>query len=158
LGSPVIDWWRWTAGEVAGERRRQRRGDATAGARTTVRKGELLNNVLHRELPCGLGKRLGRSPGAEDRRRGELDGGGPAAAAGARTPAIVRRGLINKRLGELLGCTRKSLGICGGKGVDGKEVCTGGANGGRRGSVAGARAREERPRADFYRRWSSVRG
>jgi hypothetical protein len=62
----------------------------------------MLNNVPPRELPCGLGKTLGRSTGAEDRRRGELDGGGPAAAAGARAPAIVRLGLINKRLGELL--------------------------------------------------------
>jgi hypothetical protein len=118
----------------------------------------MLNNVLHQELPCGLGKMLGRSPGAEDRRRGELDGGGPAAAAGARTPAIVRLGLINTRLGELLGCTRKSIGACGGEGVNGRKVCTGGANGGRRGSVAGARAREERPGAGFYRRWRSVRG
>jgi hypothetical protein len=91
----------------------------------------VLNNALHRELPCGLGKRLGRSPGAEDRQRGELDGGGPAAAAGARTPAIVRLGLINKRLGELLGSTMNSLGACGGEGVDGREVRTGGDNGGR---------------------------
>jgi hypothetical protein len=90
------------AGEVAGERRRRHRGGTTAGARTAVRKGAVLNNVLHWELPCGLGKMLGRSPGAEDRRRGELVGGGPAAAARARTPAIVRLDLINKRLGELL--------------------------------------------------------
>jgi hypothetical protein len=62
----------------------------------------MLNNVLHRELPSGLGKMLGRSPGADDRRRGELGGGGPAAAAGARTLAIVRLGLINKQLGVLL--------------------------------------------------------
>jgi hypothetical protein len=61
----------------------------------------MLNNVLPRELPCGLGMMLGRSPGAENRRRGELDGGGPTAAAGARAPAIVWLGLINKRLGEL---------------------------------------------------------
>jgi hypothetical protein len=61
----------------------------------------MLNNVLHRELPRGLGKTLGRSPGAEDRRRGEFGGGGPAAAAGARAQAIVRLGLINKRLGDL---------------------------------------------------------
>jgi hypothetical protein len=67
-----------------------------------VKKGVMLNNVLHRELPCGLGKMLGWSPGAEDRRRGELGGGGPAAAAEARALAIVRLGLINKRLGELL--------------------------------------------------------
>jgi hypothetical protein len=67
-----------------------------------VKEGAVLNNVLHRELPCGLGKRLGWSPGAEDQRRGELDGGGPAAATGARAPEIVRLGLVNKRLGELL--------------------------------------------------------
>jgi hypothetical protein len=35
-------------------------------------------------------------------RRGELVGGGPAAAAGARALMIVRLDLINKRLGELL--------------------------------------------------------
>jgi hypothetical protein len=90
----------------------------------------MLNNALPRELPCGLGKALGRSPGAEDRRRDELGGGGPAAAAGTRAPAIVRLGLINKRLGELWGCTRTSLGACGGEGDDWREVHTGGANGG----------------------------
>jgi hypothetical protein len=62
----------------------------------------MLNNVLRWKPPCGPGTALGRSPGAEDRRRDELDSGGPAAAAGARAPAIVRLGLINKRLGELL--------------------------------------------------------
>jgi hypothetical protein len=66
-----------------------------------VEKGAMLNNVLHRKLPCGLGKMLGRSLGAEDRRRGELDNGGLAAAAGARAPAIMQLGLINKHLGEL---------------------------------------------------------
>jgi hypothetical protein len=68
-----------------------------------VREGAGLNHVLHRELPCDLGKALRRSQGLENRRRGELDGGGPAAAAGARAPAIVRLSLINKRLTELLG-------------------------------------------------------
>jgi hypothetical protein len=81
--------------------------------------------VLHRKLPFGLRKMLGRCLGSEDRRRSELVGGGPAAAAGARAPAIVRLGLINKRLGELLRCTRKSSGACGGEGVDGREVCIG---------------------------------
>jgi hypothetical protein len=52
-----------------------------------VREGTMLNNVLPRELPCGLGEALGRSLGAEDQRRGELDVGGPAAAAGAQAPA-----------------------------------------------------------------------
>jgi hypothetical protein len=85
-----------SAGEVAGERRRWRRGGAAAEARTAVRKGAMLNNVLHRELPCGLRKMLGRSLGTEDRRRGELVGGGSAATAGAWTPAIVRLSLINK--------------------------------------------------------------
>jgi hypothetical protein len=95
-----------------------------------VREKEMLNNVLPRKLPCGLGKTLGRPPGAEDRRRGELGGGGPAVAAGARAPAIVRLSLINKQLGELLGCTRKGLGTRGGEGVDWREVRIGGANGG----------------------------
>jgi hypothetical protein len=43
----------------------------------------------------------------EKRRRGELDGGGPAAAAGTRVPAKVWLGLINKQLGEVLWCTGK---------------------------------------------------
>jgi hypothetical protein len=90
----------------------------------------MLNNALPRELPCGLGKTLGRRLGSEDRRRSELGDGGPAAAAGTRAPTIVRLGLINKWLGELLGCTRKSLGGRGGEGVDWREVRTGGANGG----------------------------
>jgi hypothetical protein len=109
----------------------------------------MLNNVLPRELPCGLGKMLGRSPGAEDRRRGELGGGGPAAAAGTRAPAIVRLGLINKRLGKLLGCTRKGLGACVGEGFDWREVRTGGANGGTAVARADARAREEQSGADL---------
>jgi hypothetical protein len=45
---------------------------------------------------------LGGRLGSEDRRRGELGGGGPAAAVGAQAPAIVRLGLINKQLGEVL--------------------------------------------------------
>jgi hypothetical protein len=67
-----------------------------------MREGAGLNHVLHRELPCDLGKALGRSPGLENRRRGELDGGGPVAAAGTRVPTNVWLGLINKRLGEVL--------------------------------------------------------
>jgi hypothetical protein len=67
-----------------------------------VREGAGLNHVLHGELSCDLGKALGRSPGLENRRRGELDGGGPAATAGTRVPANVWLGLINKRLGEVL--------------------------------------------------------
>jgi hypothetical protein len=66
-----------------------------------VKKGAVLNNVLHRKLPCGLGKMLGRSLDSEDRRRGELGNGGPAAAAEARALAIVRLGLIDKRLGKV---------------------------------------------------------
>jgi hypothetical protein len=81
-----------SAGEVAGERRQRRRCGVVAGARTTVRKGAILNNVLRRELACGLGKMLGRSPGEEDRRRGELGGGGPAPAAEARAPASRQLG------------------------------------------------------------------
>jgi hypothetical protein len=66
-----------------------------------VKKGATLNNVLHQKLPCGLGKMQGRSLDSEDRRRGELGNGGPAAAAEARALAFVRFGLINKRLGEV---------------------------------------------------------
>jgi hypothetical protein len=40
----------------------------------------------------------------------------------------------------------------------GGRFAPGSANGGRRGSVADARAREERSGAGFYRRWRSVRG
>jgi hypothetical protein len=76
------------------------------GTQTAVKTGARLNHVLHGKLPCGLGKVLGRCLGSEDRQRGELDGGGPAAAAGTQAPAIVRLE-INKRLGELLWCTRK---------------------------------------------------
>jgi hypothetical protein len=118
------------AGEVAGERQRRSSGGAAAGTRTTVREKVMLNNALPWELPCGPGKALGRSPGVEDRRRGELGGGGPAAAAGTRAPVIVRLGLINKRLGELLGCTRKSLSTRGSGGIDWREVHTDGANAG----------------------------
>jgi hypothetical protein len=70
------------AGGVSGERRRWSRGDAPAGNWTAVREKPGLNHVLHGELSCDPEKALGRSPGLEKRRRGELDGGGPAAAAG----------------------------------------------------------------------------
>jgi hypothetical protein len=80
------------AGEVAGERRRRSSGGAPAGTRTAVRGKAMLNNALPRELPCDLEKMLGRPLGAEDRRRGELGGGGPAAAAGARAPASRKLG------------------------------------------------------------------
>jgi hypothetical protein len=72
------------------------------GTWTAVNEGAGLNYVLHGELPCDPGKALGRSPGLENRRRGELDGGGPAAAAGTRVQANVWLGLINKRLEEVL--------------------------------------------------------
>jgi hypothetical protein len=52
-----------------------------------VKIGAGINNVLHGQLPCGLGKVLGGSLGSEDRRRSELSNGGPAAAAEARAPA-----------------------------------------------------------------------
>jgi hypothetical protein len=95
-----------------------------------VKIGAELNHVLHGKLPCGLGKTLGRRLGSEYRRRGELGDGGVEAAAGTRAPVIVRLGLINKRLGKLLGCTRKGSGACWGEGVDWREVRTGDANGG----------------------------
>jgi hypothetical protein len=111
-----------------------------------VREGTGLNHVLHGELPCDLGKALGRSPGLENRRRDELDSGGPAEVAGTRAPAIVRLGLISKRLGELLGCTRKSLSTSVSGSVNWREVHTGRANGGTavaRGECACARGTAE---------------
>jgi hypothetical protein len=95
------------AGGVSGERRRRSSGGAPAGNWTTVRERPGLNHVLHGELPCDPEKALGRSPGLEKRQRGELDGGGLAAAAGTRVPAKVCVGLINKQLGEVLWCTGK---------------------------------------------------
>jgi hypothetical protein len=76
-----------SAGEVTGERRRRSRGGAAAEARTAVKIGAGLNNVLHGQLPCVLGKVLGGSLGLENRWRGELGNGDPAAAAEARAPA-----------------------------------------------------------------------
>jgi hypothetical protein len=108
-----------------------------------VKTGAGINHLLHGKLPCGLGKTLGRRLGSEDRWRGELGDGGPVAAAGTRAPAIMRLGLINKRLGELLGCTRKGSGACGSEGVYWREERTGGANGGTAVARADARAREE---------------
>jgi hypothetical protein len=90
------------AGGVSGERRQWSRGDAPARNWTAVREKPGLNHVLHGELSCDPEKALGRSPGLGKRRRGELDGGGPAAAAGTRVPAKVWLGSINKRLGEVL--------------------------------------------------------
>jgi hypothetical protein len=54
--------------------------------------GAGLNNVLHGQLPCGLGKVLGGSLGLEDRQRGELGNGGPAATAEARASASRKFG------------------------------------------------------------------
>jgi hypothetical protein len=76
-----------------------------------VREGAGLNHVLHGELPWDLGKALSSCLGSRNRQRCELDGGGLAAAARTRVPANVWLSLINKRLGEVLWCTRKSLGV-----------------------------------------------
>jgi hypothetical protein len=57
-----------------------------------VREGAGLNHVPHGELPCDLGEALSGCLGSGNRQRGELDGGGPAAAAGTRVPAIVLLG------------------------------------------------------------------
>jgi hypothetical protein len=80
------------AGEVTGERWRRSRGGAAAEARTAVKIGAWLNNVLHGQLPCVLGKVLGGSLGLEKWRRGELGNGDPAAAAKARAPVSRQLG------------------------------------------------------------------
>jgi hypothetical protein len=102
LDSPAIDWWWWTGRgghrrAAAAEQWRRARGNSDDGE-----EGAGINHVLHGELPCDLGKVLGTSPGLENRRRDELDGGGPAPAAGTRVPANVWLSLINKQLGEVL--------------------------------------------------------
>jgi hypothetical protein len=97
------------AGEVTGERRRRSSGGTPAGTQTAVREGPGLNHVLHGELPWDLGKALSGCLGSGNRRRGELDGGGPAAAAGTQVPTIVLLGLLNKKLGEVLWCAKKGL-------------------------------------------------
>jgi hypothetical protein len=113
--------------------------------------------VLHGELPCDPGKALGRSIGLEKRRRDELDGGGPAAAAGTQVPAKVWLGLINKRLREILWCTRKSLGTWVSENGDWQEVHTGGANGGRRRLGGECACAREATGAGLYGRWRSVK-
>jgi hypothetical protein len=76
--------------------RRRGRGSSDGGEE----RGDAQQCVA-RKLPCGLGKMLGGSLDSEDRRKGELGNGGPAADAEARAPVIVRLSLINKRLGKV---------------------------------------------------------
>jgi hypothetical protein len=98
----VTDWRRWID---RGSLRRAATAEQRRCARGKLDGGEgraWAQPRAARELPCDPEKALGRSPGLEKRRRGELDGGGPAAAAGTRIPAKVWLGSINKRLGEVL--------------------------------------------------------
>jgi hypothetical protein len=124
IGLTTIDLWRWTGRGVTGERRRRSSGDAPVGTRTAVREGAGLNHVLHGKLPCDLGKALSSCLGSGKQRRCELDGVGLAAAAGNRVSATVWLVLINKCLGEVLWCTRKSLGVWVREDGDWKRVRT----------------------------------
>jgi hypothetical protein len=72
-----------------------------------VRERPGLNHVLHGDFPRDQEKVPGRSQGLEKRRRSELDGGGPAAAAGTRAPVNGWLRLNNTQLGEVLWCTGK---------------------------------------------------
>jgi hypothetical protein len=116
-----------------------------------VREGAGLNHMLHGELPCDPGKALDRSPSLEKRRRGELDGGGSAAAAGTRVPANVWLGLINKWLGVVLWCTRKSLGAWVREDGDRKRVHTERRQWRAAAARMEARAREGRPGLAYKR-------
>jgi hypothetical protein len=107
-----------SAGEVTGERRRRRRCGATTGARAAVRKGAVLNNVLHRKLPCGLGKMLGRCLGSEDRRRSELVGGGPCGSAWSPSDS-----------GRFSGAQGSAQGLVGVRASTEGRFASGGANG-----------------------------
>jgi hypothetical protein len=102
LGSPMIDWWRWFG---RGGRRRAAAATQRWRDRGSSDGGEERGCAQQCATPgASMWPREddSRSQGVEDRRRDELVGGGPAAAPGARTTAIVRLSLINKRLGELL--------------------------------------------------------
>jgi hypothetical protein len=79
-----------SAEEVNGERRRRSRGGTAAEARTAVRIGTELDNVLPWYLLGVLGVVLDGSLGLENRRRGELGDDRPAAAAGTRIPGNCR--------------------------------------------------------------------
>jgi hypothetical protein len=100
-------------------------GSAPVGTQTVMGEGARLNHMPHGELPCDLGEALSGCLGSGNRRRGELDGGGPAAAAGTRVSAIVLLDLLNKRPGKVLWCTRKSLGARVSEEGDWKGVHTG---------------------------------
>jgi hypothetical protein len=101
------------AGGDSGERRRRSSGGAPAGNLTAVRGCPGLNHVLHRRLPCDPGKVPGRPRGLEKRRRSELDGGGLAAAAEARTPAKGWLSVINTWLGGGVVVNREGLRLTG---------------------------------------------
>jgi hypothetical protein len=116
-----------------------------------VREGAGLNHVLHGELPCDPGKALDMSPGLEKRRRGEFDGSGPAAAAGTRVPANAWLDLINKWLGEVLWCTRKSFGAWVREDGDRKRVHTERRQWRAAAARVEARAREGRPGLAYKR-------
>jgi hypothetical protein len=145
-----------SAGEVAGERRRRSRGGAATAARTVVKIGAWLNNVLHGKLPYGLGKVLG-GPWAW-----RIGGGASSAMAVRRRPQKL--GL--RRVGSLVRPTRgcaSSVGARRGSGraqvarkVDGvmssprrrqwRTMVLGG----------GARARAAGPKTSLYTRGRSV--
>jgi hypothetical protein len=97
-----------------------------------VREGPGLNHVLHGELPCDPGKVPDRSLGLEERRRSELDGGGPAAAAEAQAPANGWLSLINMWLGEVLWFTGNGWSSRVRKEIDWTWCSPSGGNGGRR--------------------------
>jgi hypothetical protein len=71
---------------------------------------------------------------------------------------LQRLGLINKRLEELLWCTRKNSGACGGEGINGRKVCTGRRQWRTAGLGGGCACVRGAAGAGFYRRWRSVRG
>jgi hypothetical protein len=72
----------------------------------------MLNNALPWELPCGLGKTLGRSPGAEDRRRGALGegcGNSGSGDRGARLDQHVARGALVTHKGGFMSLRGRGL-------------------------------------------------
>jgi hypothetical protein len=94
-------------GDVAGERRRQTGGGASAGARIPARTGAEQVNVWHGQLHWGLGDVLRWLVGSGIVRGAEPDDGCPVAAAGTLAPVSRRLGQTNKSAQELQGVLKE---------------------------------------------------
>jgi hypothetical protein len=121
-----------------------------------VGEGPRLNHPRHGEFPCDPGEVPDRSLGLEERRRSELDGGGPAAAAEARAPANGWLRLINTLLGKVLWFTGKGWSSWVREEIDWNTVLTERRQWRTTEARAGTRAREGRWGLAYMRAGRSV--